>query len=66
MGFPLRKEDQMGITGLLNSSVVGHLLKMLAPTLDFKLGHVLNLPFKRDLIESVRECEEEVCCPVHG
>ena len=58
MGFPLRIEDQMGIAGLLNSSVAGHLMKMLAPTLDFKLGHVLNLPFKRDLIESVRECEE--------
>ena len=58
MGFPLRIEDQMGIAGLLNSSVAGHLMKMLAPTLAFKLGHVLNLPFKRDLIESVRECEE--------
>ena len=46
MGFPLRIEDQMGVAGLLNSSVAGHLMKMLAPTLDFKLGHVLNLPFK--------------------
>ena len=58
MGFPLRIEDKVGIAGLLNSSVAGHLMKMLAPTLDFKLGHVLNLPFKRGLIESVRECEE--------
>ena len=58
MGFPLREEDRLGIAGLLNSSVVGHLLKMLAPTLDFKLGHVLNLPFKRDSIESVRRCAE--------
>ena len=57
MGFPLRKEDQMGIARLLNSSVVGFLLRMLAPTLDFKLGHVLNLPFKRDLIESIRGYE---------
>ena len=54
MGFPLLDEDKLGIAGLLNSSVVGHLLKMLAPTLDFKLGHVLNLPFKRDLIERVQ------------
>ena len=54
MGFPLLDEDKPGIAGLLNSSVVGHLLKMLAPTLDFKLGHVLNLPFKRDLIERVQ------------
>ena len=59
MGFSLQREDQLGIARLLNSSVVGHLLKMLAPTLDFKLTHVLNLPFKRDLIESMRGCEEK-------
>ncbi len=51
MGFASSQGELLGVAGLLNSAVVGHFLKMLAPTLDFKLGHVLNLPLKRELLE---------------
>lgn len=44
MGFSLHHDKQGIHEALLNSAVTDHLLKMLAPTLDFKLGHVLNLP----------------------
>ncbi|RLA44680.1 MAG: BREX-1 system adenine-specific DNA-methyltransferase PglX, partial [Gammaproteobacteria bacterium] len=44
MGFTLRPNQQMVQEGFLNSVVANHLIKMLAPTLDFKLGHILNLP----------------------
>ena len=54
MGFPVRPGELLGIAGLLNSVVVGHLLKMLAPTVDFKLGHVLNLPFKSEPVNAAQ------------
>lgn len=44
MGFSLEVGRQAQHEAFLNSAVTNHLLKMLAPTLDFKLGHVLNLP----------------------
>lgn len=45
MGFPTGSWKIGNLTAFLNSRVADHLLKMLAPTMDFKLGHVLNLPF---------------------
>ncbi|MEZ6993946.1 MULTISPECIES: BREX-1 system adenine-specific DNA-methyltransferase PglX [unclassified Aeromonas] len=44
MGFSLTESNQSYHEALLNSKITGHLLKMLAPTLDFKLGHILNIP----------------------
>ncbi|WP_335925064.1 BREX-1 system adenine-specific DNA-methyltransferase PglX [Shewanella algae] len=44
MGFSLTESNQSFHEALLNSKITGHLLKMLAPTLDFKLGHILNIP----------------------
>lgn len=44
MGFSIDCSRQGHHEALLNSVITNHLLKMLAPTLDFKLGHVLNLP----------------------
>lgn len=44
MGFSIDLSRQGQHEALLNSAITSHLLKMLAPTLDFKLGHVLNLP----------------------
>ena len=44
MGFPFNEQNIDFLTQFLNSKVTDHLLKMLAPTMDFKLGHVLNLP----------------------
>ena len=54
MGFPLREEDRLGLTGFLNSSVVGYLLGILAPTINFKMGIVLNLPLLRTVLDTVR------------
>ena len=44
MGFPFNEPNLNFLIQFLNSKVADHLLKMLAPTMDFKLGHVLNLP----------------------
>ncbi|MCE5164303.1 BREX-1 system adenine-specific DNA-methyltransferase PglX [Plesiomonas sp. PI-19] len=44
MGFSNEIENQGLYEAFFNSKVTNHLLKMLAPTLDFKLGHILNLP----------------------
>jgi hypothetical protein len=44
MGFPFNDASHDFLTSFLNCKVADHLLRMLAPTMDFKLGHVLNLP----------------------
>ena len=44
MGFARDLRDQSIHEAFLNSAVTNHLISMLAPTLDFKLGHILNLP----------------------
>jgi hypothetical protein len=44
MGFAKDLSNQPLHEAFLNSAVTNHLIKMLAPTLDFKLGHILNLP----------------------
>ncbi len=59
MGFPSGQVTPFACVAFLNSSVTNHLIKMLAPTLDFKLGHVLNLPFKPDLANRVAGLAEE-------
>ncbi len=49
MGFPKRGGDLDYIEGFLNSKISSYLLEMLAPTMDFKLGHVLRLPLKKEV-----------------
>jgi hypothetical protein len=44
MGFTDDTQSTFAAMGLLNSRVANHFIKMMAPDLDFKLGHVLNLP----------------------
>ena len=44
MGFAKELSEQSLHEAFLNSAVTNHFIKMLAPTLDFKLGHILNLP----------------------
>ena len=62
MGFSLNDASLRGIIGMLNSCVASHFLGMLAPTLHFKMGHILNLPCARerlsDVNESVNACLE--------
>jgi methylase of polypeptide subunit release factors len=52
MGYPTVDSDIEGILGLINSAVAESLLKILSPTIDFKLGHVLSIPYvKSELTE---------------
>ncbi|MCG2775018.1 MAG: BREX-1 system adenine-specific DNA-methyltransferase PglX, partial [Desulfobacterales bacterium] len=54
MGFSIAVEEQVIHEGFLNSVVTKHFIKMLAPTLDFKLGHILNLPLTNSLPKEVK------------
>ena len=47
MGFPRFEEGWQVVIAFLNSRVALHLIAMLAPTMDFKLGHILNLPWNQ-------------------
>ncbi|MFW1859267.1 BREX-1 system adenine-specific DNA-methyltransferase PglX [Acinetobacter defluvii] len=48
MGFIIDKFNSKKILAFLNSSITNHFIRMLAPTMDFKLGHILNLPIIKD------------------
>lgn len=51
MGFKKNKSDDLSpLVAFLNSKVASILLRILAPTLDFKLGHVLSLPYLNNSI----------------
>lgn len=60
MGFSLAAGKQGTHEALLNSAITNHLLKMLAPTLDFKLGHILNLPTVESISDEVKNQRD--CC----
>ncbi|MCT9002968.1 BREX-1 system adenine-specific DNA-methyltransferase PglX [Microbacterium memoriense] len=45
MGFPIKVDELRLLQGLLNSAVAVRFMRMLAPTLDFNLGHVMSIPF---------------------
>ncbi len=49
MGYSIDASRMNELEAFLNSAITNHLLKMLAPTLDFKLGHILNLPLAKGL-----------------
>jgi type II restriction/modification system DNA methylase subunit YeeA len=55
MGFARELSEQPLYEAFLNSVVTNHLIKMLAPTLDFKLGHVLNLPVVGDVSKDISQ-----------
>ena len=48
MGFAREPRHLYALIGFLSSSAAGRFLRMLAPTLDFKIGHILNLPVRFD------------------
>jgi len=54
MGFSNSISDLPVIESFLNSQVSIVLMSMLAPTLDYKLGHVLNLPFNNQFDSRIR------------
>lgn len=46
MAFPNRDDELLVLEGFLNSSTATQFMRLLAPRLDFKLGHVLSLPVR--------------------
>ncbi|GAA2435252.1 BREX-1 system adenine-specific DNA-methyltransferase PglX [Mycolicibacterium llatzerense] len=46
MAFPHRPDELPVLEGFLNSSTATQFMRLLAPRLDFKLGHVLSLPIR--------------------
>ena len=56
MGFMKLGTSTYSVAAFLNSEVAGHFMRMLAPTLDFKIGHVLNLPYRVDVAEGQANC----------
>jgi hypothetical protein len=58
MGFINQLEQEASVQGFLNSRVTSFLLRMLAPTLDFKLTHVLSLPFSAQSTELLAQLVE--------
>lgn len=63
MGFMKLGTSTYSVAAFLNSEVAGHFMRMLAPTLDFKIGHVLNLPYRADVAESQAECAK-ICVDI--
>ncbi len=55
MGFAKDTSELETHIAFLNSTVTNHLMKMLAPTLDFKLGHVLKLPITEKTSTNIRK-----------
>lgn len=60
MAFANRDDDLLVIEGFLNSSTATRFMRLLAPRLDFKLGHVLSLPIRvtgdERVVELVNRC----------
>lgn len=42
--FPYKKEDLKYVIGLVNSSVINHILKVISPTMNFEVGQIATLP----------------------
>ena len=53
MGFPYDEKLIKYFTGLINSNVSAHFLKVLAPTLDFNLVSMKQIPMRIDKVEDV-------------
>ena len=60
MAFANREEDLPVLEGFLNSSTATRFMRLLAPRLDFKLGHVLSLPIR--VLESDRVADLVAQC----
>jgi hypothetical protein len=60
MAFANREDELLVIEGFLNSSTATRFLRLLAPRLDFKLGHVLSLPIRitesAQVTDLVKQC----------
>ncbi|MCW4354169.1 BREX-1 system adenine-specific DNA-methyltransferase PglX [Hoyosella sp. YIM 151337] len=59
MGFAIKANELRLLQGLLNSAVAVRFMRMLAPTLDFNLGHVMSIPFLDALPAEFADWAEE-------
>ena len=59
MAFANREVDLLVLEGFMNSSTATRFMRLLAPRLDFKLGHVLSLPVR---VRESSEVERLVQC----
>lgn len=59
MGFPYKESLIKYFTGLINSSVSKLFLQVLAPTLDFNLVSMKQIPMKIDRVEEVTKLVDE-------
>ena len=53
-GFAKQKENLNWILGLLNSKIAMQFLQFLSPTLDFKVGDIISIPFLFDANQKAR------------
>jgi hypothetical protein len=64
MVFCATQDQELAALGIINSKVGFHFMRLIAPSLDFKLGHVESIPFVGDgavdtsFVERVRNCVE--------
>lgn len=58
-GFPHDNKDTWYIAGLLNSIVAKHYLSYLAPTIDYKVGDIIQIPFIKNSEEDVNSLSSE-------
>jgi hypothetical protein len=62
MAFTTNQDTLFYIIALLNSEFGRHMMSILAPTVDFKLGHIMNVPARpgdsvaRKISENCRKC----------
>ncbi|KAA0021558.1 BREX-1 system adenine-specific DNA-methyltransferase PglX [Antrihabitans cavernicola] len=52
MGYPKEPSQTERIIGLINSSVGARFLEIISPTIDYKLGHLLNVPSLQDSVSN--------------
>lgn len=50
-GFPLLSKNSMGLIALLNSKVASSYLTILSPTIDFKVGDIIQIPIMNECLE---------------
>ena len=60
-GFGSNKDELLGIMGFLNSSIAMKYLKVISPTMDFKVGDIIQLPLNKKILnnENIRKIVKE-------
>lgn len=58
-GFPFDKKDTFYLIGLLNSIVSQHYLDFIAPTVDYKVGDIIEIPYIEKKSSQIKELSKE-------